>query len=312
MEQYSRRYERILDSVVLRRRRRRRRAAQVLQSLRRFTEADGVVALASLKCDAPKLVQLEDFLDELALVLHNYLFSGNEHVVRVALDVVRSAVAKRCHRLKPCNLEHLLASLLRTLVSASSTTVFFMARMTIQDMLRAEPELSSAALSNILEHCEDRQAVEIYMQLIAFVLVSEDILLSVLDRLVAITIRDLMRDSMAHRFCAFEAIYSLHYRYLSRRDLLTYAEQISLPKPVVEALRRRLARRYVPPLKADTLKPEMMGDADFSWIAHGPPPSRTSPQGEEEGAETDARFRRTSAPAPHAFELESRRKRQTL
>ncbi|KAL1476724.1 hypothetical protein MTO96_036300 [Rhipicephalus appendiculatus] len=132
MEQYSRRYERILDSVVLRRRRRRRRAAQVLQSLRRFTEADGVVALASLKCDAPKLVLLEDFLDELALVLHNYLFSGNEHVVRVALDVVRSAVAKRCHRLKPCNLEHLLASLLRTLVSASSTTVFFMARMTIQ------------------------------------------------------------------------------------------------------------------------------------------------------------------------------------
>ncbi|KAL1414310.1 hypothetical protein MTO96_030544 [Rhipicephalus appendiculatus] len=106
MEQYSRRYERILDSVVLRRRRRRRRAAQ--------------------------LVLLEDFLDELALVLHNYLFSGNEHVVRVALDVVRSAVAKRCHRLKPCNLEHLLASLLRTLVSASSTTVFFMARMTIQ------------------------------------------------------------------------------------------------------------------------------------------------------------------------------------
>ncbi|KAL1476723.1 hypothetical protein MTO96_036299 [Rhipicephalus appendiculatus] len=150
------------------------------------------------------------------------------------------------------------------------------------------------------------------MQLIAFVLVSEDILLSVLDRLVAITIRDLMRDSMAHRFCAFEAIYSLHYRYLSRRDLLTYAEQISLPKALVEALRRRLARRYVPPLKADTLKPEMMGDADFAWIAHGPQPSGTSPQAEEEGAERDVRFRRTSTPAPPAFELEARRKRQTL
>ncbi|XP_072140266.1 uncharacterized protein [Dermacentor andersoni] len=165
-------------------------------------------------------------------------------------------------------------------------------------MLRAEPELASAALSKILEHCEARQAIEIYMQLIAYVLVSEDILLSVLDRLVAITIRDLASDSMAHRFCAFEAIYSLHYRYLSRHDLLTYAEHVTLPKALVEALRRRLARRYVPPLKADTLRPEMMADADFAWIAHGPQPSRTSPQAEDEGGERDVRFRLGSPPPP--------------
>lgn len=303
MEQYSRRYERLLDSVVLRRLRRRRRAAQVLQSLRRFTEVDGVVALASLKCDAPKLAQLEDFLDELALVLHNYLFSSNEHVVRVALDVVRSAVARRCRRLKPCNLEHLLASILRTLVAASSPTVFFMARTTVQDMVRAEPELTSAALSKIMAHCEPRQAVEIYMQLIAYVLTSQDILLSVLDRLVALTVRDLTRDSMARRFCAFEAIYSLHYRYLSRHDLLTYAEQISLPKPLVEALRRRLSRRYVPPMKADTLTPEMMKDLDFAWIAHGPPPPPPPPcapspsllQPDDE-SERDVRFRLDDCP----------------
>ncbi|XP_002405570.3 uncharacterized protein LOC8033725 [Ixodes scapularis] len=269
MDQCSRRYERLLDSVVLKRRRRRRRASQVLQSLRHFTEADGVVALASLKCDAPKLAQLDDFLDDLVLVLHNYLFSSNEHVVRVALDVVRSAVARRCHRLKQCNLEHLLGSLLRTLVAAPSPAVFCMARVSLQELLRAEPELTSSALAQLVRRCEARQVVEIYMQLIAYVLTSEDLLLSVLDRLVALAVRDLCHDNMAHRFCAFEAIYALHYRYLSRQDVLRYAEQISLPGPLVEALKRRLRRRYVPPLRADSLRPHMMAEPDFAWISQG-------------------------------------------
>ncbi|XP_064454712.1 uncharacterized protein LOC135365995 [Ornithodoros turicata] len=276
MEQCSRKYQSLLDSVV-RRRRRRRRAGQLLKRLRRFTEPDGMVALASLKRDALRLAKVDDFLDEVVLVLHNYLFSANENVVKLALDVVTGPIARHCYRLKLCNMEHLITSLLRTLRQQSPAEhIFLLTRCAMQQLLQAEPEMTTAVLGKVLrggsEEASTGTIVEIYVHLISYILTSEEIFISVLDRLVSVSIRSLLRDSMAHRFCAFEALYALHYRYLSLQDMVTYAEEIGLPAPLVEALRRRLQRRYVPPFKADRLVLVLMSDADFDWISRGGEP----------------------------------------